>query len=86
MDLATQEGMVLCLSHQLTAFQMNAMGDSIKSSTNIQVDNIYSLSFIHHAGYLIINGDEVGQAGPVCHTPMLAGQDSLVLLYMPCVR
>lgn len=62
----------------LTAFQMNATGGCIKTFTNIQVHNIYSLSFIHQAGQLLINGNQVGQAGPAFTHPCWLG-----LLFMP---
>ncbi|KAK4827445.1 hypothetical protein QYF61_018002 [Mycteria americana] len=34
-------------------------------------------------GHLVIEGDQVGQAGPAFHGPMLAGPDPLVGLHMP---
>jgi len=33
--------------------------------------------------HLVIEGDQVGQAGPAFHEPMLAGPAPLVLLHMP---
>lgn len=58
----------------LPVFQENAMGDSITGFTKVQVGNIYSLSLIHQAGYLVINGDQVGQArGSLFHN-LLQGQ------------
>lgn len=35
-------------------------------------------------GHLVIEGDEVGHAGPAFHKPMLTGPDQLVILRMPC--
>ena len=40
------------------------MGNSVQGLTKVQVDNIHSLSLIHQAGHLVIEGDQVGQAGP----------------------
>ena len=34
----------------------------------------------------IIEGDQVSQAGPAFHEPMLTGPDPLVVLHMPCDR
>jgi len=34
-------------------------------------------------GHLVIEEDQVGQAGPVFHEPMLAGSDPLVILHIP---
>ena len=38
--------------------------------------------------HLAIEGDQVGQARPAFHEPMLAGPDTLVVLHMPseCTR
>ena len=63
--------------------QQNAMEDSIKGYTKVQVDNIHSLSLIHYAGHVVVGGDQVCQAGPAFHNPMLAGPDPLVVLHMP---
>ncbi|KAK4831749.1 hypothetical protein QYF61_018947 [Mycteria americana] len=68
------------MSRQL--LQENAVGDSVKGFTTVQVDNIYSLSLIHRVGHLVVEGDQVGQAGPAFHEPMLAGPDPLVGLHM----
>jgi len=35
-------------------------------------------------GHLVTEGDQVSEAGPAFHKPMLAGPDPLVVLYMPC--
>jgi len=56
--------------------------NSVKGLTKVQVDNIHRLSVIHKAGYLAIEGDQVGQAGPAFHESMLAGPDPLVVLHM----
>ncbi|KAK4821747.1 hypothetical protein QYF61_000808, partial [Mycteria americana] len=37
----------------------------------------------NHVGHLVIEGDQVGQAGSAFAKPMLAGLDPLVILYMP---
>ena len=57
------------------------MGNSIKGLTKVEVDNHPSLSLIHEAGHLVIEGDQVDQAGPAFHEPMLAGPDPLVVLH-----
>ena len=59
------------------------MGNSAKGLTKVQVDNISSLSLIHWAGHLVIEGDQVGQAGPAFHEAMLGGPDPLAVLHMP---
>ena len=38
---------------------------------------------IQQAGHSIIEGDQVGQAGPAFHEPMLARPDPLVVSHMP---
>ncbi|KAK4828210.1 hypothetical protein QYF61_024644, partial [Mycteria americana] len=38
--------------------QENAVGNHVKGFTEVQVDNIHSLSLIHWAGHLIIEGDQ----------------------------
>ena len=48
-----------------------------------KVDNIHSLSLIHYVGHLVVEGNQVGQAGPAFHEPMLAGPGALVVLHMP---
>jgi len=62
--------------------QEDAVGNSVKGLTKVQVDNTYSLSLIHEAGHFVIDGDQVGQAGPAFHEPMLAGPDPLMILHM----
>jgi len=49
------------------------VGNSVKGLTKVQVDDIHSLSLIHQVDHLVIEGDQVGQAGPVFHEPMLSG-------------
>ncbi|XP_064498217.1 uncharacterized protein LOC135407259 [Pseudopipra pipra] len=49
------------MSSQL--LQDNAVGNSAKGSTKVQVDNTHSLSLIHQAGHLVIE-DQADQAGP----------------------
>jgi len=62
------------------------MGNTVKGLTKVQIDDIHSLFLIHKVGHLVIEGDEVGQAGPALHEPMLAGPDPLVVLQMPGER
>ncbi|RMC19037.1 hypothetical protein DUI87_03641 [Hirundo rustica rustica] len=42
-------------------FQECAVGDSVKSLAEVQIDNIHSPSCIHQAGHLVIKGDQIGQ-------------------------
>ena len=60
------------------------MGDNVKGFAEAKADYINSFSLIYQAGHLIIEGYQVGQAGPALHEPMLAGPDLLVALQMPC--
>ena len=60
----------------------DAVGNSVKSLTEVQVQNIHSLSLIHYAGHLVTEGDQVGQEGLTFHEPMLAGPDPLVVMHM----
>ena len=59
------------------------MGNGVKSFTEVKVDHIHSLSFIHLACHSIIEGDQVCQAGPAFHKPVLTGPDRLVALQVP---
>ena len=59
------------------------MGVNIKGFTKVQVNNSHSLSLIHLAGHLVIEGDQVCQAGPIFHKPTLAEPDLLVVLHVP---
>jgi len=58
------------------------VGNSDNGLTKAQVDDVHSLSLIHWVGHLVIEGDQVGQAGPAFHEPMLAGHDPLVVFPM----
>ena len=42
--------------------QENAMGNSVKGFTEVQVNNIHRLSLIHWAHHLVIEGDQISQA------------------------
>ena len=59
------------------------MGNHVKGLTKVQVDDIHSLSFILQLGHVVIEGDQVGQAGPAFDEPMSAGPDPLDVLHMP---
>ncbi|PKU41861.1 hypothetical protein llap_7836 [Limosa lapponica baueri] len=61
--------------------QENAVGNCVKGFTKVQVNNIHSLSLINNKGHLVIEGDEVSQAGPAFHKPVLTGPDRLVVLH-----
>ncbi|RMB92284.1 hypothetical protein DUI87_31396 [Hirundo rustica rustica] len=75
-----QSAPVQAMSCQL--FQEYAVGDSVKGLAEVQIDNIHSLSCIHQAGHLVMNGDQVGQTRPTPPKPMLAGSDTLAILYV----
>ena len=62
----------------------NTVGDSVKGFPEIYIDYINSPSLIHQLGHFIVEGDQVGQAGPALGEPMLAGPDLLVVLHMQC--
>lgn len=47
--------------------------------------NIYSLS-LTHLGHFVIGGDELGQARPAFHKPLLAGPDPLAALYRDLLK
>jgi len=44
--------------------QENTVGGCVKGFAEVLVDYVNSLSLIHQAGHLVIEGDEVGQTGP----------------------
>lgn len=48
--------------------------------SEVQVDNIHSL--IPLVGHLVIEGHQVGQAGPAFHKPTLSGPDPMAVLYI----
>ena len=65
--------------HQLTYEDLT--GSSVKSLTEVKVDNIHCFPLIHQASDFIIDGDKVGQA---CHgESMLTTPDDLIVLHMP---
>lgn len=45
---------------------------------------MHSLSCICEVGHLVIEGDQAGQRGPTFPKHMLAGPDTLAVLYMLC--
>jgi len=47
------------------------VGNSVKGFAEVSADYFNSLSLIHHAGHLIIEGDQVGQAGLAFHMTSL---------------
>jgi len=47
------------------------VGNSVTGITKVQVDDVHSLSLIHWVGHLVVEGDQVSQAGPAFHEPML---------------
>jgi len=48
-----------------------------------RLDDSHTLSFVHWVGHLVIEGDQVGQAGPAFYEPMLARPDALAVLNTP---
>ena len=70
------------MSYQL--LQGNILGDSVKGFTEVLAGYVHSLSLIHQTGHLIMEEDQVGQAGPAFHEPMLAGPDHPVVPHMLC--
>jgi len=59
--------------------QKNAVGHSFRGFAEVEVGYVNRLSLIHQASHSIVEGDHVGQAGP-----MLAGPDPPVVSHMPC--
>jgi len=62
------------------------VGNSVKSLTKVLVDDIHSLSLVHWVGHLVIEGDQIGQAGRAFLETMLAGTDPMVVLHTPGER
>ena len=60
------------------------MGDSVKGFAEVYVDYINSLSLVYQSGHPVIEGDEVGQARPAFHEPVLAGPDPMDAMYVLC--
>ncbi|KAJ7398370.1 hypothetical protein BTVI_125734 [Pitangus sulphuratus] len=58
--------------------QENAVGNSVKGFSEVQVYNIQSVTFNHWACHLVMEGDWVSQAEPAFHTLMVA------VLYVLC--
>ena len=63
-------------------FYENSMGNGVKCFLKIQVDSIHSFSLVQYSGHLVIEGDQVCQAGPAFHKPMLTRPGLLVVHYM----
>ena len=59
------------------------MGDIVKGFAEVKEGNDNSLSIIHQAGHSITAGDQVGQAGPPFHEPMLAKPDPMLCVALP---
>ena len=51
--------------------QKNTVTDVTQGFTEVQVDYIYSLSFIHYMVHLVTGGDWVSQAGSIFHKTMM---------------
>ena len=52
------------------------MGYRVRGFAEVEVDYINSLYFIYQFDHVVIEGDEVGQAGPAFYEPV-AGPDPL---------
>ena len=55
-----------------------------KALLKSRVDYVSSLSLIYQSGYRAVEGDEVGQARPAFHEPVLAGPDPLDAMHVLC--
>jgi len=64
--------------------QENTAGDPVKGFAEVQVDYFNRLSLIYQSGHPVEEGDEVGQARPAFHKPVLAGPDPLDAMQVPC--
>ena len=60
------------------------VGDNVKGFAEVWVDFINSLSLIHQMGHSVIKGDQVGQARPAFHEPILARHDSPDIPHVLC--
>ncbi|RMC15738.1 hypothetical protein DUI87_07942 [Hirundo rustica rustica] len=78
----TQQRVLLSKPWAASLSRSNAVGDSVKSLAEVQIDNIHSPSCIHQVGHLVIKGDQVGQTRPAPPKPMLAGSDTLAILQL----
>lgn len=58
------------------------MEGSVKCLNKVQTDNVYRLSLISQAGHLVVEGDQVSQAGHTLYELMMTGPDSLVFPHM----
>lgn len=58
------------------------VGKGVKGFNKVQVSNIHNLSLIYLVGHLIIEGDQLGQAGPAFHESLWAGPHPLVVLHV----
>lgn len=50
----------------------------------VWIGYIHSLSFIHQAGYSVIEGDQVDRAGLTFHEPTLARRHPLIVSHVLC--
>lgn len=64
--------------------QENVLRDDLKGFTEEQVDYIHSPSLIHYSCHLVVEGDQIDQAGSAFPNPTLAGPDPLVDQHVPC--
>lgn len=59
------------------------MGD-VFGFAEVWIAYIHSLSFIHQAGYSVIEGDQVDRAGLTFHEPTLARRHPLIVSHVLC--
>lgn len=70
------------LSHGWTIRPKDAVRDSIKGLTEIQKDYVHCLSFIHKAGDLIIEGDQITKVGLPLMNPYQLRE--IIALFFKC--
>ena len=64
--------------------QENTVGNRVKSFPKACLGRQHpQLSLIRWAGHFVAEGDQVSEAGPAFHKPMLAGPDPLAVPHMP---
>ena len=77
--------LVHCLLIQPVLLQLlyaDLVEDSIKSLTEVKVDNILCSPFVYHANHFIVEGYWLGQSWLPCGRSMLTTPDHLLVLYV----
>jgi len=62
--------------------QENTLGHIVKALAFVWEDYISNLSLIHQVGHSLIEGHQVGIAGPAFHEPLLARFEPPVVLHI----